>query len=508
MRIGRIAAAPALALLAVLLVQSPALASLAVASPTLFPSEAEYPVGQGPGSVASADFDGDGIADLAVANAGSSSVSVLLGSGTGDFAPAVDFPVGPSPASIVSADFNDDGNADLATINDHPCCSPSTGEDSVSLLLGDGRGGFAAKTDLAVPGDVATSLVSTDFNGDGNPDLSIVDYASSDIVTLLGTDGGGFEVGTRVPICVPCGEGVGGGLYMQTSADFNGDGNPDLAVASFSSGWLLLGTGTGGFRKDISIPVHGDGGSEIGSALAAIASGDFDGDGNFDLAASTAGDGVRGWGYFQIAMGKGTGAFTPLYGAIQSDEEVAGIGSLITADFDGDGNLDIAYNGGSVIFGDGKGKFGPRTGSDDRAQRAGAVAGTNDGQGSASADFDGDGHPDLAVVRGRYEGGVGRVGVLINAVGPTTIIGRKPKAETETGRKRAKVAVGFSSRDRDASFRCKLDRSSYEPCSSPYVVRVKARRDKAARHEISINASDAAGNVGDPATTRFRVLRR
>ena len=105
------------------------------------PPPPSFATGEGARSVTSADFDGDGAADLAVANRDSNDVSVLLGDGTGGFGAKTDFALadGASPRSITSADFDGDGAPDLAVEN---CWS-----NDVSVLVGDGTGGFGAKTD-------------------------------------------------------------------------------------------------------------------------------------------------------------------------------------------------------------------------------------------------------------------------------------------------------------------------------------------------------------------------
>lgn len=93
-----------------------------------------YPAGTGPMSLASGDFNRDGRRDLAVANSGSNTVSILFGNGDGSFQAAVNYAVGTQPASIVAADFNRDGQTDLAVANN--------GSDNVSILVGVGNGTF------------------------------------------------------------------------------------------------------------------------------------------------------------------------------------------------------------------------------------------------------------------------------------------------------------------------------------------------------------------------------
>jgi hypothetical protein len=80
----------------------------------MFAYRSDYTAGTNPGSVTAADFNGDGKADLAVANYGSNTVSVLINNGDGTFGIKVDYATGTLPYSVTAADFNGDGKADLA----------------------------------------------------------------------------------------------------------------------------------------------------------------------------------------------------------------------------------------------------------------------------------------------------------------------------------------------------------------------------------------------------------
>ncbi len=115
--------------------------------------EPRFPVGTNPFSVTVGDFNADGKADLAVANSGSGNVGVLLGDGKGGFAAQVPFAVGTAPRSVAVGDFNADGKADLAVANN--------GSNTVSVLLGDGKGAFAAQVPFAA-GTAPNSVVVGD----------------------------------------------------------------------------------------------------------------------------------------------------------------------------------------------------------------------------------------------------------------------------------------------------------------------------------------------------------
>src|SRR5262249_26321067 len=109
-------------------------------SSVVFQTHLDYPVGVGtslPSSVATGDFNGDGVADLVTANTNNSSVSVLLGSGNGRFAAAANFFVGGlNPPSVAVGDVNGDGRLDIVTANQS--------SSDVSVLLGQGDGTFGA----------------------------------------------------------------------------------------------------------------------------------------------------------------------------------------------------------------------------------------------------------------------------------------------------------------------------------------------------------------------------
>jgi sugar lactone lactonase YvrE len=97
---------------------------------------------------------------------------------------------------------------------------------------------------------------------------------------------------------------------------------------------------------------------------------------------------------------------------------------------------------------------------------------------------------------------------VLNAIGPKTTITKHPNARVKTHKKKARVKVAFTSEDTDANFSCKLDKADYRPCTSPYTVKVKAKRGKGKKHKIKIKAKDDAGNVGKPATVKFKVIRK
>jgi len=153
-----------------------------------------FATGSTPRGVAEGKFDGDNELDLAIANSGGSSVTVLLGDGAGGFsaAPGSPFATGVQPASVAVADFNGDGNPDLAI---------GAGQFSgVMVLLGDGAGGFSAAPGSPFPtGSIPFSVAVGDFNGDHKLDLVTANVGDNNVTVLLGDGAGGFSAAPGSP---------------------------------------------------------------------------------------------------------------------------------------------------------------------------------------------------------------------------------------------------------------------------------------------------------------------
>jgi hypothetical protein len=285
------------------------------------PVGAPLAVGSTPVTLAVGDFNEDAVPDLAAPRQSVSDVAVLLGAGAGGFlaAPGSPFATGANPSTIVAADFNGDGHADLAT-NNHG--TPNT----LSVLLGDGDGGFAEALGSPVTtGTNTRGIAVTDANGDGSLDLVTAGTDLGGSVTVfLGNGNGGFAalpplLAGTVPFDIQAG-------------DLNGDGEPDLAFVDPSTNMVvvLIGDGLGGYTARPPIPV--------GTTPWSIAIADLDGDGRLDLTVvnhssdsltTLLGDGAGGF-TAQPAIAVGT---TPSYAAV--------------ADFDGDSRPDIAVTDSS-----------------------------------------------------------------------------------------------------------------------------------------------------------------
>jgi hypothetical protein len=337
-----------------------------------FQAAIECPVGSDPESVCSADFDGDGKPDLAVANYYSNNVSILKSNGDGTFGVAVDYGVGSGARSICAADLDGDADNDLAVAN--------AGSHDISILRNNGDGTFAAGVNYFVGEGYLISLCAADFDGDGKPDLAVASNDSNNVSVLKNSGDGSFAAAVSYA--------VGSEPSSVCAADFDGDGKPDLAVANFSSSdvSILKNNGDGTFAAAVNYAA--------GSLPFSVCSADFDGDSWPDLAVGNY--------WVSILKNNGDGTFAA---AVDYAGELGKYISVCAADFDGDGKPDLAavnwwwYDDISVLKNKGDGTFS---------------AAVEYGVGRSplaisSADFDGDGGNDLAVTNSSNN-----VSILIN----------------------------------------------------------------------------------------------
>lgn len=299
-------------------------------------------------------------------------VLVLPGGALAQFGPKTDYPVGDQPRGVTAADFNADGDPDLAVANGGT-------PDTVATIFGGAGGTFVAPSVFPAatnPRDTAAG----DFDNDGRLDLVVANNPGSSISRFLGQAGGGF--GPRADFNGPAGSSLGTAIVV---GRFNADANLDVAVgyAEATSGIaLFFGNGSGGFTAPTKILTD--------DAAPSLATADFDGDVDLDLAAPSANNSAPDEVAVLLNNGDGTFGATTRFtvGEIPSGINVA--------DFNGDNDPDLAVVSGnrsnfpgiaSVLLGGAGGTFGAKT----DFQTASI---TND---VTSADFNGDGRRDLAV---------------------------------------------------------------------------------------------------------------
>src|ERR1022692_1416909 len=272
--------------------------------------------------VVAGDFNHDGKLDIAVIG---DYLSVLLGNGDGTFQHPVNYTgLG---GWIAVGDFNGDGNLDLAT------CDAT---NSVSVFLGNRDGTFQSPKTSMTTG-LCRFVVVGDFNGDHKLDVAIIDppYVS----VLLGNGDGTFQA--------PIDNSSFVGSQSLAVGDFNNDHLLDVAVAGSFGGsaniGVLLGNGNGTLQSSLTY--------SLSSTPNLVAAGDFNRDGNLDLAVGFEFGGVA------VFLGEGNGSFLPEvdYGTY------GGTGEVYASDFSGDGALDLAVAGApgfSELVNRGDGTFG------------------------------------------------------------------------------------------------------------------------------------------------------
>jgi hypothetical protein len=294
----------------------------------------DVPVGQGPRAVAIGDLDLDGLPDVVVANGADQSISVLRGLGHGSFAAAVTTPLSGAPVSLSLGDLNSDGALDVAVAIPNP--------PSIDMLFGDGQGGVAPPS--SVPGTLVSSVtpdavVVFDLDNDRKMDI-VIASASGQAGRWMGTGEGAF--GSQSTFV------AGAGARALAIGDITGDFKADLVVAngvdntvSVWSGRGLNGNGT--FRSLGTFPV--------GKGPASVSLIDIDANNHPDVAVANAAGGDVTLLY-STSVNDSTATFaTPLTLPVGGQPV-----SILTGDFNREGALDLAVadssgNSVNITFG-------------------------------------------------------------------------------------------------------------------------------------------------------------
>ena len=279
-----------------------------------FADRVDYATGKGPSAVAIVDLDSDGRQDLAVANAGSNTLSVFrnISSRGGDviFADKADYPTGAGPVAIAVGDLDLDGHPDLAVVNGS--------NNNVSIFRNLRNGSLTARLPLTTNGN-ARAVAIGDLDGDGRPDIAVANDPSNTVSVFRNLAKDSFAA--RVDYATgryPAGVAIG---------DLDGDGRPELAVANSGSNTVsvLRNVGAGTFAAKIDYKVV--------DWPSSVAIRDLDGDGLLDLAVPNFYSRT-----LSVLLNVGTGQF-----AARLDYAVGRQpNSVAVGDFNGDGRLDLA----------------------------------------------------------------------------------------------------------------------------------------------------------------------
>ncbi len=259
-----------------------------------------------PQGVASADLARSGFQSLVVTDSTNKTMKVYLGTGPGTFAPAHTYSTCTTPTAVVTGDFSGNGYPDIVV------ACPSTG--NIEVFINDGTGAFDGGTSHSVANPAAMTVGN--FTGTGQPDLAVAS-GTGGVTVFLNLAG---AVTTRTAT-------VTGTLSGITTADFNHDGHLDLAISDSANNTVhvLTGNGTGTFTP---LGAYSTGANTKPSGIVTA---DFNNDGNADVATSNAGTNTA-----TILLGSATGALTAQAAQAAGTKP----NSIAVADVNSDGNPD------------------------------------------------------------------------------------------------------------------------------------------------------------------------
>jgi hypothetical protein len=453
-----------------------------------FATKVDFTTGNAPQFVSIGDFNGDGKPDLAVANTNSSTVSILLnttanGATTPTFAPKVDFTTDYGPLSVSIGDLNGDGKLDLAVAN-------YTNSNNASILLNTTATGattptFNPKVDFTT-GSGSTSVSIGDFNSDNKPDLAVSNQNGASVSILLNT-----TTNATTPTFATNVDFTTGSRPLSVSiGDLNGDGKPDLAVAnngSSTASILLNTTATRATTPTFATKVDFTTGT--GSGPRSVSIGDINGDGKLDLATAN-GNTINASILLNTTA---TGATTPTFATKVDFTTGSTPFSVSIGDFNGDGKPDLATansgsasNNASILLN----TTATRATTPTFAPKVDFKTGSTPFSVSIG-DLNSDGKPDLATAN--FSDNTASILLNTTANGATTPT-FAPKVDSTTGSRPTSVSIG----DINGDGKPDLAVANYSSNTASILLNTTAK-------VTAVTATSADGSYGVGATIAITV---